>query len=134
MRQLSLFGGKRQRGVTPPSATEDNLHFTIAALLRRYSSPGWLPQHIPLGEKRDPITGARLKAMGTMPGWFDFQLLSPHRLTYFLELKRQGHKLNANQKVFADYLDRYGYPFAVTDNYDDTIAVLKHWRAVRVSL
>jgi hypothetical protein len=34
-------------------------------------------QHFPTGEKRDASTGAKLKRMGTKPGWPDLILVSP---------------------------------------------------------
>jgi hypothetical protein len=39
--------------------------------------PGWQWTHLPFGEKRSAVTGARLKRMGTKRGWPDFILLSP---------------------------------------------------------
>jgi len=134
MRQLSLFKGKRQRGVTPPSATEDALHFMIADILRLWCRPGWYYTHIPHGEKRSIATAKKLKDMGVIAGWPDFILLSPDRGAHFLELKRLKQGLSDTQQVFADYCCAFHYPHAVTDTFDDTLAVLKHWQAVRVQV
>ena len=134
MRQLSLFKGKRQRGVKAPRAKEIALHGPIADILRQWSSPGWRYTHIPSGEKRDVITAVRLKRMGLRRGWPDFILLSPRTLAHFLELKREGEQLNDDQEEFGTYCNEHGYPHAVADTFNDAMAVLKHWRAVRVTV
>ena len=63
-RQLSLFKRKRQRGtVSSVPATEFQLHCAVADTVRRWIMPGWIFTHIASGEKRDPVTAARLKRM-----------------------------------------------------------------------
>ena len=41
-RQLSLFKGKRQRGVAAPPPKEFATHCALADLLRRWTMPGWV--------------------------------------------------------------------------------------------
>lgn len=137
MSQLSLFKSKRQRGVRLPAAKEIDVHIAIADILRRWHSAGWQWGHYPAGEWRNIVTAMKLKRMGVQPGWTDFILLAPSRNgSYFLELKRRGlfHKMTDEQLAFADWCDDNGYPHAVVDTFEAALAVLQHWRAVRVSI
>jgi hypothetical protein len=140
--QLTLFG-KRQRA--PRAAPEFNLHVLIANILRRWGSKGWDWTHLPFGEYRgDPerarITGARLKRMGAGKGWPDFMFFAPAiddctpGCVYFLELKRKGGRLTDEQKALMQSLRMKGHRYGVADNFDDAIAILKTWGAVRVSV
>src|SRR4029077_18727015 len=148
MAQLSLFKGKRQRGVKAPASKEIHTHFMIADILRRWQTPGWRWTHFPAGEYRHPATAMRLKRMGVQVGWPDFILLSPkagngsilNPLTmtptalfagdaHFLELKRKGQKLSEFQEAFAAFCISNGYPYYWTDNFKDAVAQLKAWGA-----
>lgn len=134
MRQLSLFKGKRQRGVRPPPALELRTQIALADTLRVSLCPGWNWTHIGHGGKRSIQTATMMKRSGQQPGWSDFILLSPHALAHFLELKRKGGVISDAQQAFANYCNTYGYPHAVVFGFDDAIAVLKHWRVVRISV
>ena len=140
MTQLSLFKGKRQRGVKRAPAKEFDTHCMVADTLRRWQTPGWRWSHFPAGEWRHPATAMRLKRMGMQVGWPDFILLSPAILpdlsgaAHFLELKRQGCKLTDWQQSFASYCADNGYQYFWCDNYKAAIDQLKLWGAVRVSV
>jgi VRR-NUC domain len=135
VRQLHLFKGKRQRGVVPPPALEVRTQIALAQTLNVSLSPGWNWTHIGHGGKRSAATAAVMKRSGVHPGWSDFILLSPHALAHFIELKRgTGSVVSDDQKAFAAYCNRHGYPHAIAFGFDDAIAVLKHWRAVRISV
>ena len=116
--QLSLFKGRRQRGVKTPTAKEFDTHCMVADILRRWQQPGWRWSHFPAGEHRQPSDQCGLKRMGVQVGWPDFILLSPglpidkYRdelvsdligpgQVHFLELKREGKKLSDFQQAFA---------------------------------
>jgi hypothetical protein len=133
--QLSLFGSRRQRGRAPPTPREADLHFQTAEILRRWANPDWKFTHFPAGEKRDLITGARLKRMGLRRGWADFLLLSPHPpMLHQLELKRPGAALTDAQLAMQRFCVFNGYRYAVADNLDAVIATLREWGAIRVSV
>ena len=99
MRQLQLFGGKRQRGIAPPPALEFSSHTVIADICKRWLMPRWRFTHLPLGEhrehklnkqgKRFSPTGNRLKRMGVTAGWPDFLFAGPEACVIWLELKRK---------------------------------------------
>jgi hypothetical protein len=141
-RQLSLFKGKRQRGVKPPPALEFETHCALADTLRRAVTPGWLWTHFPAGEERPAhidkrgrrvsSEGARLKRMGLKPGWADFLFVSPAGRLHCLELKRGNAPLNDAQQDFRDAITLCGVPYAVARSYDEAIQILTSWGAVRV--
>lgn len=134
MAQLSLFKGRRQRGVKPPPPKEFSVHVMVADILRHWAASGWRWTHFPSGELRHWTTANRLKRMGTQPGWPDFILLAPGRGAHFLEMKRQGEQLSDVQLAFADYCNNSGYPHAVVFSFNEALAVLQHWRAVRINI
>ena len=141
MPQLSLFKGKRQRGVKAPPALEFHLHCMVADMLRRWQTPGWRWSHFPAGEFRPWGTGNRLRRMGLQVGWPDFILLSPRAFStdppghvHFLELKREGAKLTDYQHAFMEFCALNGYPYIWCDNFKDAIAALKNWGALRASV
>jgi hypothetical protein len=135
MGQLSLFAGKRQRGLKPPGRHEFALHVLVADILRRWGTTGWRWTHLPFGEKRNVITGARLKRMGTKRGWPDFILLSPYPAkAHFLELKREGGTLTDEQQDLQMWLVANGYEYKVADNFRDAVNILRDWGAVRASV
>jgi hypothetical protein len=133
-RQLHLFRSKRQRGVAPPPPLEFQLHCAVADTLRRWATPNWVYTHVPLGEYRDAVTGARLKRMGTQPGWPDLLLLPPRghpiQRPHFLELKRRGAKLTEHQAGFALWCKLNDCPHEVAESYDVAVRVLQQWGAL----
>jgi hypothetical protein len=149
--QLSLFKGRRQRGVKSPTAKEFDTHCMLADILRRWQTPGWRWSHFPAGEWRHPVTAMRLKRMGMQVGWPDFILLSPgvpdDKYTdglvvdlagvgraHFLELKRKGKQLSDFQRSFQGFCISNGYPYFWCDNFRDAVDQLKLWGAVRAKV
>lgn len=131
--QLNLFKGRRQRGVKAPAPKEFKLHVSLAKILDISLMPGWRYTHLPFGEKRDPITAGRLKAMGTKPGWPDFIFVG-RRGVFWLELKRQGGRLSDAQEDVRDHLTMSGYPYKCTSDIEDAIATLKEYGIVRAKV
>lgn len=128
----TLFGSVRAK----PQSTEFTLHVSVADVLRRWAVPGWRWTHLPFGEQRGPVTGARLKRMGTQRGWPDFILLSPALAdipgrTHFLELKRPKATLTDEQYELMTWLVANGYEYRVVYTFRDAVDVLKQWGAVR---
>jgi hypothetical protein len=140
-RQLHLFRSRRQHGRAPPEPLEFEVHCMVADTLRRWASPNWVWTHIPLGEDRSAVTGARLKRMGANPGWPDFLLIAPRdhaprwcRRPHFLELKRHGGRLTEAQAGFALWCELNGCPHAVASSYRQAVEVLKGWGALRAGV
>jgi len=127
--QLSLFKGKRQRGVKAPAPLEFAIHCMIADTLRLQCK--WLYWHTPNGELRSIQTAAKLKRMGVKPGVADFLLVEPGRGRMFgLELKRQGETPTDSQWDFGRTLIAAGGAWEWCDTYDGAIAILKRWGAL----
>lgn len=127
-RQLQLFKGRKPR-VAPPK--EFLLHVTFVDMIKRSLMPGWHYTHLPFGEHRDPITGARLKRMGTQPGWPDFIFVGPSRSVFWLELKRKGGVLSESQELVRDILLECGFAYLCTDDLSKAIEVMRNYRIVR---
>lgn len=133
-RQLSLFKGRKQKGVKPPLPLEFATQCAIADTLRRACVAGWLWSHFPSGENRDAGTGARLKRMGLKKGWADLLLISPEGVHHWLELKRGKAPLTEEQEAFRDACWARGVAWSVARSYDEAIAQLSSWGALRVAV
>lgn len=143
-RQLSLFKGKRQKGVKAPPALEFKTQVAIADALRWAIMPGWQWTHFPAGEARPSFIDSkgrrvspaadRLKRMGLNPGWPDIVLLSPQGRFYGLELKRGNAPLTEGQEAFQKWCGDHLVPYAVARSYEEAIAQLAEWGAIRVRL
>jgi hypothetical protein len=129
--QINMFTRRVSR---PPSAPEFHTHCMVADVLRRFADPAWRFTHLPLGEYRTKATAARLKRMGVVAGWPDFILLPPTGLAHFLELKRRCGALSFAQEDFAAWCAANGVPYAVARNFNEALAQLKAWRAVRTGI
>lgn len=137
MRQLSLFKGKRQRGVAPTPPLEFATHATLADICKRWINPRWKFTHLPLGEHREhrinprtgrrySLSGQRLQRMGVMPGWPDFIFVGPNAQVFWLELKRfKKGRLSEDQSDVLAHLVACGFAVLVTTSLDDAVATLK---------
>jgi hypothetical protein len=146
MRQLSLFKGRKQRGIAPPPAPEFNSHVIIADLLKRWGSPRWRWTHIPSGEhrehrvnpktgKRYSLTGQRLQRMGLVAGFPDFIFFGPDRAVFLLELKRAKlGRLSEDQEKIFGHLEACGFHLLVTDSIDEAVSALKAIGILRANI
>ncbi|WP_373371520.1 VRR-NUC domain-containing protein [Microvirga sesbaniae] len=134
-RSLPLFPsrGKPQAYRQPkvPAPKESVLHRAVADHLRTFAHPDWRWSHFPAGEKRDPRTAAKLKAMGVQKGWPDFILFGPGGRLHALELKRRGGVMTDEQKSFAAWCQSQGVPFACLDDLRDVLVALSNWGALK---
>lgn len=92
--------------------------------------PDCLFFHVPNGEHRNAITGAKLKAMGVKAGVPDYVLVMPDGRCGFVECKVGKGKLNDNQIAFTARLDGLGHVYAVCRSLDEWIALLRAWGVV----
>lgn len=130
---LMLAEGRKPRPRKAPVVRDKEivLHMQVVSLLRKVGHPEWRWTHIPLGERRDLMTAIKLKRMGVVAGWPDFILWAPTGLAHGLELKRKGEKPKGAQDDFVVWAARHGVPYSVADDFDQALAVLKHWGALR---
>jgi hypothetical protein len=131
---LMLCEGRRPRARKAPvvRTKESLLQCAVADLLRRHALPEWRWSHFPAGERRDVITGAKLKRFGLQRGWPDIQLLSPHGRFYGLELKRIGESLTEDQADFQIWCIKNAVHYSVAYSTEEALAVLNAWGALRL--
>ena len=87
---------------------------------------------VPNGEKRNPITGAKLKAQGVKPGFPDLFLPVPRGIYCGLaiEMKRcTGGRLSPEQRDWLERLQAQGYAAVVCNGADEAIAVIENYLA-----
>jgi hypothetical protein len=131
VRQLHLFKSRRQRGNTPPTASEYQLHCTVVDTVRRWRTPGWIFTHIASDEKRDQVTAARLKRMGVTSGFPDRVFFGPSGEVCFIELKAERGRLSDHQAAVMNHLRAAGHGYHCSSDYRDMIEVLKGWGVLR---
>lgn len=117
----------RRRMRTP----EQPIHEGVVQLLKFAAAPGVVWYHPPNGEARNPRTGARLKAMGVVPGVADIALVLPGGLAAFLEIKASDGRQSEHQRAFEGRVRGAGARYAVAKSIDEARAILRDWGALR---
>ena len=79
--------------------------------------------HLPFGENRSEITGARLKRMGTQKGWADYLFVHDGGLLA-IELKSATGRQSPAQVAFGDALTALGGMYIVCRSIDQVNAAL----------
>ena len=102
---------------------EFSLSCAVAGHLERVLPADVLWSHLPFGENRTAITGARLKRMGTKRGWPDYLILHDGK-TVALELKADHGRMSKEQRDFADKLTALGGDYFVCRSLTDVDAAL----------
>lgn len=114
-----------------PAVKEHVTHIAVVHHLEYFGRPDWEWTHPASGEHRDKRTAAKLKAMGTKPGWPDLIFVSPEGIFHGLELKREGTgRLSPAQRAFRDRCLERGWFYAVADNLNDALTVLRSWGVI----
>jgi len=133
---LMLAEGRKPRPRRQPTIRprEIELHMTVARLLRQHARPDWQWTHVANGELRDKRTAAKLKAMGTRPGWPDFVLVSPPGQLHALELKRLGETLSDPQEAFREWCIRHGVPHVVAFTLDEVLVAFTAWEYLSIKI
>lgn len=133
--QLSLFKGKRQRGVAPKPPKEFAIHCVMADIIKRWINPTFRFTHMPMGEVREhrinPKTGkswspsgVRLKRMGVTTGWPDFLFVGPG-LICWLELKREKYGRQSGEQIAMEaHLRACGHSYLITSDVKEATAML----------
>ena len=96
-------------------------------MLRRARGCCWFA--VPNGEKRSPITGAKLKAMGVRPGVSDLIILV-NRRPYALELKAGRGAPSLAQDLWGDEWVSAGGSYHVGRDLDDVLSYLARIGAI----
>jgi hypothetical protein len=82
----------------------------------------WL--HIGNGERRDVITGSRLKRMGVRPGAADLLFVRTGAPPLFLELKTSRGVQSESQRAFEARAIAAGAQYAIVRSIDEALALL----------
>jgi hypothetical protein len=130
--QKDLFS-KRWRQVKAPQPSELQLQISLVAHLRLCARRDVVFFHVPNGELRDQRTGAKLKAMGELPGvsdlvfvWNDHDsIVQPCCRTLFLELKARKRPMSPEQIVFCDRVIDAGADYHCVDSIDEALELLR---------
>jgi len=126
MASLPLYRRKARRRRIGPEAS---LQITVCQHLRLTGAANMIWFH-PCNEgKRSEAAGAHLKRMGMLPGVADLVIVLPGR-TCFLELKARGEGQSPEQIAFEALCRDLGFAYAVADNIDAALAILRSWGAI----
>jgi hypothetical protein len=105
---------------------EAQIQRAVCDHLRLRAKPDVLWLHVPNGERRDKITGAKLKRMGALAGASDL-LLWHDGHAFALELKSPGGRLSDAQLDFLARFNDAGGHSACAEGLDRAIAALEAW-------
>jgi len=132
LKQRDLFT-KRWRKVEQ-RAKEVSFHIQLAAMLRWCIRPNVMWRHVPNGERRDPATASKLKAMGVLPGsadlefhWIEIDREYPHRMRrrlLHLELKAGNRPTSEAQNFFALTVRLLGDDYRTARSIDEAVGIL----------
>lgn len=109
-------------------ANEATVHKAVIGHLALRASTSCFWWHTPNGEKRDAITGAKLKSMGVRAGVPDIVLVIDGK-AHFLELKGAKGKLSAVQTEMRALIEAAGGVWAVAKGIDAALKQLEEWGA-----
>ena len=117
----------KRRAPRKPFVSEAAIHMQVAGFLRHAWPADLRHWHTPNGEARDARTGAKLKAMGTLPGVPDFTFILPNGQGAFIELKSQSGDLSDSQIDFMAAVTALGCGYAVCWSVEDVERTLTKW-------
>ncbi len=115
--------------------SEDVIHRSILAYLRRVLPHGWIIKHVP-NKPRSAIQGKREKDMGAIAGWPDLMILgTAHIGTYmheapyawFIEVKAAGGRVRDTQTDVHDRLRDIGFKVGVARSIEDARSLCRKW-------
>lgn len=116
---------------------EGPVHAAVLERLR-FELPGALVHHSPNeGGAAGKSRGARARALGTLPGWPDIEVLLPGGVTLFFEVKapagpgRSAGKESLDQQQLRQAAQAMGHRWAVVWSQDDAVAALDAWGIAR---
>jgi hypothetical protein len=86
--------------------------------------------HIPNGEKRNVVTGARLKAMGVMAGIPDYHLpvgRGPINSLYIELKKRKAGRVNKNQVDLLERLELENNRVEIARGWEEAVKIIEEY-------
>ena len=105
---------------------EDRLQVSVVQWLKLALPADALFYAVPNGGSRNPIEGAKLKAMGTLPGVSDLNIECNGR-TYHIELKTASGRQSPAQKAFESSVHKAGNLYQLCRSLDEVEGALLGW-------
>jgi hypothetical protein len=112
-----------------PRVSETSVQRTLVQYLGWCCSPNIAWWHTPNGGKRDRISAAILKAMGTKAGVPDLMFIVRGRL-HGLELKAEGGSLSSSQKAMRDEIEQAGGVWEAAKGLEAALRILAQWGVI----
>lgn len=109
---------------------EDAIQKAIVTLLGTRVRRDIIWHSIPNEAKRSKVEGARLKALGMLPGVADMLFVIGGR-AHYLEFKTPIGRQTENQKAFQLCCEAAGVPYELVRSIDQAMAVLARWGVLR---
>ncbi len=103
--------------LTQWECSEFAVQCSLVDALRKFARPDVLWLHIGNGERRDVITGSRLKRMGLRAGASDLLFLRPGTPALFLEIKTSRGVQSATQRAFEAQAIVAGAQYAIVRSH-----------------
>jgi hypothetical protein len=130
--QKDLLTG-RWRTTIRPRREDRALHIPLVSILRWALRPGVVMRHVPNGEGRDPKVGAKLKAMGVLPGSADLEFfwdsartpVQPCLTVLFMELKIGDTQPSDAQQIFRQRMVEIGAGYSLVRSVDEALTILQ---------
>ena len=108
----------------PRRNQEQKLQEHAINTLRLYENAGRLFVFaVPNGERRDAVTGAKLKRSGVRAGVSDIVVVMTRRVV-FIELKTKTGKQSREQRIFEERIRSFGFECYVCRSISEILACL----------
>ena len=108
----------------PRRNQEQKLQEQAINTLRLYENTGRLFVFaVPNGERRDAVTGAKLKRSGVRAGVSDIVVVMTSRVV-FIELKTKTGKQSREQRIFEERIRSFGFEYYVCRSISEILACL----------
>jgi len=110
---------------------EDATHAAIVEFLGIAAHPKLLYFHVPSGFLERASQRVRAHRLGTLAGVPDLCFVLPDKTVAFMEIKREGGRLNDAQQAFQARCALLGLKYSICRSIDDAEETLKGWNALR---
>lgn len=124
--EQALQAARQQKPARARSTNEEE-HIQVECVrwLQYYGHGEIVYHHSPNEAKRSNVMGARLKAMGMMPGWPDLEIILPGGQVLFFEFKTRKGRQSASQKECQLQLEKLGCRYYLCRSVDEFIQTIK---------
>jgi hypothetical protein len=127
-RLLPSKAPRKKRAFIGPEA---QLQIAVVDYLKLLGVKDLLYCSVPNEGVRSKQYGAKLKAMGLLPGAADLIICVPGESVGWLELKADRGRQTIDQRAFEKLVHFNGGRYAVARDIDEAMTVLKWWGAIR---